>query len=118
MRHRERDKFKIDKTKQRIFERDHCKCQHPGCCESAVELAHCVGQGENQIGITKTMWNIEFKEQRNYRFIEVHVIHNDLNMSASCSRHNSYFNIGNDPGKVLEKLKEIRKNLIQTGVIK
>ncbi|HAJ79373.1 MAG TPA: hypothetical protein DCO75_06340 [Fibrobacteres bacterium] len=117
MSHRERDPFKIDETKCRIFERDHFRCMYPGCMKSATELAHHIGQGNHQIGIIKTTWNIEFKEQRNYRFIEAHVIHNDLNMSASCRKHNSYFNIGGNPGKVTEKLKEIRENLIQRGVI-
>jgi hypothetical protein len=108
----------IEETKLRIFERDHFRCQHGGCCEKDRELAHHIGQGYHSINHTRTEWNREFKENRGYNWIEANVIHNGLNMSTSCRKHNDYFNIGNNPGKILKKLYEIRESLKIKGVVK
>ena len=112
-----RTQHDIDESRRAIFERDGWKCQFPGCYAPATEIAHHIGQGERHIRATKLSWNGEYNESRNYNWIRQHVTHHPLNVSASCRKHNDYFNIGNNPGAVRDKLAAIRDNLIEKGVI-
>lgn len=74
-----------------IFYRDNYQCQYPGgCLKRGTEIAHL---------IANTKGNLK-------RYGKA-VINNPLNLKCSCSPHNSYFNIGNDPGKVQELLEAI-----------
>lgn len=119
MSHSKQDR--IDDTKLFIFMRDQWRCCHIDkhgrrCLQSASECAHEIGQGH--INGIITLWNQTYKEQRNYTWIEIHVIHNTLNMKSSCRAHNSNFNIGFNPGAVRDKLNEIRAQLKKDGIIK
>jgi len=118
-----RKHFDIDENRLAVFDRDHWQCRHVDanghrCQSSATEIAHGISQGESMISIVRTRWNGEFDESRPYNWIEHNVIHNGLNVFASCRKHNDYFNIGNNPGAVREKLKEIHEQLQHEGIIK
>lgn len=113
---REREHFEIKEHCEEIHERDGWHCQFPNCRYTDIQVAHRICQ--KRILGTLNDWNTQFKEERNYQWIRAHVIHHPLNVVTSCAFHNSKFNIAGNPGKVAEKLNEIRKNLIQRGVIK
>lgn len=119
----ERLNDRIRQTKETVFTREGWRCQYRDkqgrqCGESCTELAHEIGQGH--AGWVVEKWNQMFNEKRHLTWIHEHVIHNPANMRASCSNksHNSYFNIGFKPERVIEKLREIRAELKRTGVIK
>jgi hypothetical protein len=118
-----RKHFDIDENRLAVFDRDHWQCRHVDanghrCQSSATEIAHGISQGESMVSIVRTRWNGEFDESRPYNWIEHNVIHNGLNVFASCRKHNDYFNIGNNPGAVRERLYAIREKLKQEGVVK
>lgn len=118
-----RKHFEIDENRLAVFARDGWRCRHIDahgnrCTASATEIAHGIGQGVHSVTATRTTWNGEFNEARPYNWIEHNVIHNPLNVFASCKRHNDYFNIGNNPGAVREKIHEIHEQLQQEGVVK
>jgi hypothetical protein len=118
-----RKHFDIDENRRAIFSRDGWQCRHVDdhgnrCPESATEIAHGIGQGIHAISITRTMWNGEFNEARQHKWIEHNVIHHPLDVWASCRKHNDSFNIGNNPGAVRERLYAIHEQLQQEGVIK
>jgi hypothetical protein len=97
------------------MERDHWRCQWPGCYESATEKAHCIAKTRENISIIHKLWNKEFKDAKGLQWIFANVIQNDLNMKASCRKHNDYFNIGNKPEQVKNKIIEIY-NTITGGI--
>lgn len=114
----ERDKDIRDAQTLRILERDHYRCQYPGCYESASEKAHCIARTQSNTISVQLLWNQEYNEARNYDWIYRHVINGDANLKASCRRHNDYQNIGFKPASVREKIHEIHEQLQQEGVVK
>lgn len=120
----ERKDDRIRLTKETVWARDGYRCQYRNergfqCADTGpLMLAHRIGQGH--AGSVQTKWNGEFKEDRDIRFIENHVMNHPLNLVTCCTNlsHNSSFNIGNNPGAVREKIHEIHKQLQQSGVIK
>jgi len=118
-----RKHFEIRENCMAILDRDHWMCRYIDakgnhCRQSATEIAHGISQGESMTSIIRTQWNGEFNESRPYNWIQRNVIHNPLNVFSSCRKHNDYFNIGNNPGAVRERLYAIREQLKKDGVIK
>ena len=109
---------RIEQMKCDVLEEANWRCQYPHCYNSATELAHGIGQGDHHISETKTLWNSEYNERRTWKWIENNVIHNRLNLWASCSVHNSSFDFSNNPEKVKKKLAEIREDLIKKEILK
>lgn len=107
----EREKFDRDAQTFRIMERDHWKCQWPGCMNSATEKAHCIARTESNTYRVQQLWNLLYGQARHYKWIYSNVINHDLNMKASCRNCNSKFNIGGQPDKVREKVEEIHQQL-------
>ncbi len=89
-----------------IHERDHFLCQHPDCKKRSEHAAHRVAKTKSN----KT----EIKERLRFLGLNISVekiIHHPLNLVASCSKHNSYFNIGNRPIEKARLLTKIIKDL-------
>ena len=110
-----RERYDIDEHRRRIFDRDGWRCQHPGCYESATEIAHLIGQGEHHTASIQLLWNAEYKESRSFAWIRANVIHHPLNVSASCRKHNDSFNIGFNPEAVRAKIAAIRDEIKSRG---
>ena len=121
---RERKNDQIRTTKEIVWARDGYRCQYRNihgvqCCDTGpLTLAHRIGQG-HAVSV-QTKWNGEFCEDRDIRFIENRVMNHPLNLVTCCTNlnHNSSFNIGNNPGAVRDKIREIRKQLKKDGVVK
>lgn len=107
-----RKSFEIEEARRRKFSAAGWRCEyvHPDgtrCTDNCTELAHRIGKGEYNVIDVKEIWKRLYKLNWSLSEIRRYIIHNDLNTAASCRRHNSYFNIGNNPGKVRELLNKI-----------
>ena len=97
----DRKQYTIEQTKRRIFSDAGWRCQYPGCCEPCTELAHRIGQGDRNVMHVKRMLRERGHDKHVTQQAQA-IIHHDLNLAASCRKHNSYFDISNRPEDVKE----------------
>jgi len=88
----DREAFDFRELKLRMFAECGYVCQYPGCTKSPVYLAHNIA-----------------KSKPNLKKYGKEIIYHPLNMRPVCEipSHNDFFNIGNNPEAIKEKLKEI-----------
>lgn len=89
-----------------IFNRDIYQCQR--CGNPATEIAHRIAFTESNVKEIMDTYKIKSGEARK-------ILNHSFNLSASCSRCNDYFNIGNNPAKKKELLKLIISDLNKAG---
>lgn len=106
----DKDRDENEQSFYRIMDRDHWRCQYPGCGKPATERAHRIAQTQaNTIEVRRIVRDVMGRYEE-ARFIQRCIIHADKNMAASCRKHNDYFNIGNNPQAVRELVEEILRD--------
>ena len=95
--------FYEDERKKKILDRDHWMCQWPNCYLSATELAHRIAKTQANCIEVQALWAELFNEKYDIAWVKFNIINHDLNIVASCRKHNDYFNCGNNP----EEMKKI-----------
>ncbi len=96
-----------------IHDRDGWRCQHKDCNKRSEEVAHRISQSKSNKSVIKE--RLKWLDLENIIKVD-DVIHHPLNLVASCSTHNSYFNIGNRPIESTRLINKIIKELINEKV--
>lgn len=94
----------IADVRAKVFVRDNYQCQYPGCKfmgSMHLQIAHRISKTKGNRKYIKKKFNLQTEKDID------NVIHHELNLVSSCSKHNSYFNIGNKPVERDELLDKI-----------
>jgi len=113
-----RKDLKIKETRDRVYYRDGFRCQYPECNRigyMSLEMAHRISKGKDNVNYVMNFWYKNFSQMISNKKAE-EILNHDLNLVSSCSKHNSYFNIGNSPVERDRLLFEIKKVLDLTNV--
>ena len=106
----ERKKARIEENRRRIFERDNWHCQYKNCYSSEIEIAHRVAKSESNKAEMRMHWLRKYKIELTYGQLDA-IMNHDFNIVSSCSKHNSYFNIGFNKVEKYKLLDRIYKDL-------
>lgn len=106
-----RKDYDIYETRGYVYRRDGWVCQQEECLEIEIELAHKISQSKANIKMVMRLLDVDKKTA-------LKIIHHPLNLVTSCSKHNSSFNIGNNPVEAEKLLYEISiaiSTIVNTG---
>jgi len=93
-----RKQFDIYESRNKVFNKAHWICEHDDCMKPATQCAHRISKGKGNRQHIKN--HIRDRHGRYLTTNEIdRIMHNQLNMAASCEKHNSNFNIANQPVK-------------------
>ena len=91
-----------------IHEKYDYRCQFPGCNKRSEQIAHRISQGKgNKAMIKKRLIYLCLDKQ----IKPEDILHHEFNVTASCSEHNSSFNVAMRPIEVSRLLTAIIKDL-------
>ena len=98
-----------------IHEKYDYRCQFPGCNKRSEQIAHRIAKTKsNKITIKNRLQELSLDKR-----IKVEdVLHHEFNVTASCAKHNSSFNIGMKPVQVARLLTAIIEDLKERSEIK
>jgi 5-methylcytosine-specific restriction endonuclease McrA len=108
-----RKDLEISDTRARVYCRDGFQCQYPRCGQigyTNLEMAHRISKGKGNVFYVMNFWWHNYAEWITAEYAKK-ILNHDMNLVSSCSKHNSYFNIGNQPVERDKLLREIKKAL-------
>lgn len=93
--------------KYEILAKANWQCSFKGCNEKATELAHRIANTEYNAKRIQRILRDKYNKYHSLTFVKNYIINNEINLAASCRKHNDYFNCaGKDSEfyKIVEKI--------------
>lgn len=103
--------MKWQDKKQEILAKANWQCEYSKCHEKAIELAHRIANTEYNAKRIQRILRDKYNKYHSLTFVKNYIINNEINLAASCRKHNDYFNCAGDNSEFNKIVAKIVKEL-------